>query len=156
SSRPAGRSMVALDARAAAAVEQFGTEMQAALGDRLVCLALHGSAAGADFVPGRSDVNTVIVVTAVTPPGPRDVATVLARWRRRGVARPLVVDPEYLDSAREVFPLECEDLRRQHRVLAGRDVLADLRTERAAVRRACVREARAKQLGARALFLHAA
>ena len=84
------------------------------------------------------------------------LAPVVGRWRRHGFAVPVVLDDEYLARARDTFPMELEDIRRQRRVLAGRDVFATLALDPAALRRECEQEARGKLLRLRALFLEAA
>jgi hypothetical protein len=52
--------------------------------------------------------------------------------------------------------MELDDIRRQHRLLVGRDVFATLEVTRAALRTECEREARGKLLRLRALFLRVA
>ena len=145
--------MAGLDARTEQDLGRFTTDVQAALGEGLVCLALYGSAVDGDFVSGRSDVNTAVVVGHVTPAVLDRLGPVVAPFRRRGFALPLIVDLEYLERARDVFPMELADLGRRHRVLAGRDVFVGLSIQPAALRRACEREARGKQLRLRALYL---
>src|SRR5207247_4816797 len=46
-------------------LEQFTAAVAAALGDRLVALVLYGSAARGTHVPGRSDMNTLLICEAV-------------------------------------------------------------------------------------------
>jgi hypothetical protein len=142
-----------LDARAEADLAAFVRDVQAALGDGLVGMALYGSAAGDDWVAGVSDVNTAIVVPRVTLAALEALAAVVPRWRARGFALPLVVDREYLARARDVFPMELDDVARQHRVLAGEDVFAAPPATREALRHECEHEARAKLLRLRALFV---
>lgn len=137
-------------------IAAFTRDVRDALGERLLCLALHGSAAGPDWVAGRSDVNSVVVVPWVTLEVLEALAPVVARWRPRGFASPAIMDHEYLTHARDTFPMEIDDIRRQHRVLAGADPFAALVVERAALRRECEQEARGKVLRLRALFLDAA
>src|SRR2546426_3802634 len=139
-----------------AQIAAFTRDIQAALGDRLVSLALYGSAAGDDWVTQRSDLNVAVVVPRVTPEVLETLVPVVARWRRKRFALPLVVDREYLESARDASPMELDDIRRQHRVLAGADPFAALVVDRAAMRRQCEHEARGKLLRLRALFLDAA
>lgn len=141
------------DERLERQITTFASEVAAALGDRLVCLALHGSAAGDDYVEARSDVNSVIVVPTVTMECLEALAPVVARWERRRFGIPLVIDEAFLDRGSDTFPMELEDIRRQHRVLAGRDVLTGIRIERDALRRQCEQEARGKLLRLRALYL---
>jgi hypothetical protein len=107
-------------------------------------------------VTGRSDVNTAIVVPRVTLEVLEALAPLVARWRARGFALPVLMDREYLSRARDTFPMELDDIRRQHRILAGADVFAPLELDRTALRRECEYEARGKLLRLRALFLDTA
>jgi len=148
--------MSRLDARTDGALAAFTREVQAALGDDLLCLALYGSAAGDDWVEGQSDLNVALVVPRVTFAVLEALEPIVARWRRKGLAPPAVMDREYLARARDIFPMEIDDIRRQHRLLAGRDVFADVTLDPAAIRRECEGEVRGKLLRLRALFLESA
>jgi hypothetical protein len=145
-----------LTAREAEHLAGFTDDVQAALGPRLVALVLYGSAAGDDWVAGRSDLNVAVVVSRVDAAVLGALAPVMIRWRPHRFAVPLVLDAEFLDRARDTFPIELDDIRRQHRLLAGRDVFADVTVDRAALRRECEQEGRGKLLRLRALFLDAA
>ena len=135
----------------------YTDDVRRALGAELVGLVLYGSAAGDDWVVGRSDVNTAVVVRRVSIATLDALVPLVARWRARGFALPLVVDPKHLDRSRDVFPMEIDDIRHQHRVLAGSDPFATLETEWPALRRECEQDARGKLLRLRALYLqHAA
>jgi len=140
-------------ARAEREIATFTEEMRAALGEEFVCLVLHGSAAGDEWVAGRSDLNTALVVPRVTLAVLECLAPLVARWRERGFALPVVMDYEYLRRARDTFPMELDDISRQHRLLAGTDLFANLTLDPKALRRECEREARGKLLRLRALFL---
>ena len=144
--------MAALDARAEDRLAEFAGGVRAALGERLLCLAVYGSAAGPDWVAGRSDVNTAVVVGRVTLDVLEALAPVVAT-RDPVLALPLILDTEYLQRARDTFPMELADLRAQHRVLAGTDLFAAVETDPAALRRECEREARGKLLRLRTVFL---
>ncbi len=144
------------DARTEGRIAAFTAEVEAALGEALVCLALHGSAAGDDWVADRSDVNVAIVVPEVTLAILERLAPLVVRWRARGFASPVIMDREYLARARDTFPMEIDDVRRQHRLLAGTDVFAEVAVDAAALRRECEHEARGKLLRLRALFLETA
>ncbi|HLK10906.1 MAG TPA: hypothetical protein VKW76_05960 [Candidatus Binatia bacterium] len=145
-----------LDRKAEATLAGYARDVRAALGDGLVGLVLYGSAVGEEWVAGRSDLNTAIVVPRITMEVLEALAPVVARWRRRGLAVPLIVDRDWLERARDVFPMELDDIHRRHRVLAGTDPFAALAADPAALRRECEHEARGKLLRLRALFLDAA
>jgi hypothetical protein len=148
--------MSRLDARTDGALVAFTRDIQDVLGDDLLCLALYGSGAGTDWIQGQSDLNVVIVVPRVTFPVLEALEPVVARWRRKGLSPPAIMDREYLARARDIFPMEIDDIRRQHRLLAGRDVFTDVTLDAAAIRRECEGEVRGKLLRLRALYLESA
>jgi len=140
-------------ARVEADVAAFTDDLRSALGEALVSLVLHGSAAGNEWVPGRSDINTALVVPRIDVDVLERLAPPVRRWRERSFALPVLMDEEYLAGARDTFPMELDDIRRQHRLLAGTDLFAALTLDPAALRRECEYEARGKLLRLRALFL---
>jgi hypothetical protein len=134
-------------------IRDFTTEITAALGPRLGCLALHGSAAGEDWLEGRSDLNSVLVLQTIDGSALEALAPVVGRWQRRRFAIPMVIDASFVDRARDTFPMELDDIRRQHRVLAGCDTLTDVTLDADALRRQCEQEARSKLMRLRSLYL---
>jgi len=128
-----------------------------ALGDDLVALMLYGSAARGTNVPGRSDRNVLLVVRDATPAVLRRASPALGAWAKAGHPPPLIQTEADWAASADVFPLEIEDIREAHRVLAGRnDVLSSLVTTRADQRRQLEREARAKLIRLRAEYAVAA
>ncbi|MDX2166559.1 MAG: hypothetical protein SF182_05825 [Deltaproteobacteria bacterium] len=145
--------MPGLDARAEQHLREYGGEVAGVLGERCVGVVLYGSAAGVDFVAGRSDFNTVIVVRDAPAAVLDRLAPVIARWRTHGFALPVVLDEAQVERAAQLFPMELDDIRRQHRLLAGRDPFAALPPDEAALRRECAQEAFGKLLRLRAFYL---
>ncbi|MFN8644151.1 MAG: hypothetical protein U0802_21780 [Candidatus Binatia bacterium] len=143
--------MPTLDARAEQHLQAYAAEVMQVLGDDAVGVVLYGSAAGVDWVAGRSDLNTVIVVRRVEVGALDALAPVLARWRQHGFALPVLLDLAQVAQACRLFPMELDDMRRQHRLLAGRDPFAGLDTDEAALRRECAQEAFGKLLRLRVL-----
>ena len=101
----------------------------------------------------NSDVNVTVVVPTVSIDVLEALAPVVMRWDKRRFATPLLIERDFLDRARDAFPMELDDIRRQHRLLAGTDVLSAVTVEPGAVRRQCEKEARGKLLRLRALYL---
>src|SRR5262245_12677861 len=134
-------------------IATYTGEVTHALGPRLLCLAVYGSAAGSDYFAPNSDVNVAVIVPAVTIDVLEALAPVVVRWEKRRFATPLLIERDFLRNARDAFPMELDDMRRQHRLLAGADLLADLPIDRGALRRQCEKEARGKLLRLRALYL---
>lgn len=137
-------------------IDDVGDALAQALGEAAECIAVYGSAAGDDFSQRHSDVNLVIVLRDVTFEDLRLIGATLTREAPEDLlfATPLVVVPQFLKDARDSFPIELADMAERHRILHGRDLLADLRVGRAHVREEAEREARSKLLHLRALVMH--
>jgi predicted nucleotidyltransferase len=121
-------------------------EYQACYGDALLSAVLYGSAAGADFDPGRSDVNLLLVLRRVSLEELARSAAVQKRWLKRRVTRPLFLDPPYVERSLDAFPVEFLNLKLQHRVLLGADLLSPLTIRREHLRLQIERELKGKRL----------
>jgi hypothetical protein len=141
-----------LDAKTEAALAAVADEFRGLFGTDLVAVALYGSAAGADFVAGTSDVNVVVVLERLSVDHLRRLRRHVAAWRRRGVATPLVIDRAFLRHAADVFPMELYDLQRQHRMLFGDDVFALQVITAQHLRYQCEHEVRGKLLRLHELY----
>jgi hypothetical protein len=69
---------------------------------------------------------------------------------------PLLLDREFLQRSRDVFPMEFHDIKEQHRLLWGEDVFRDLEIDTRHLRFQAEHEARSKLLRLRALYLECA
>ncbi len=135
---------------------EFGKDVQGLYGEDLVAIMLYGSAAAGEHVPGRSDINLVVVLRKLTPALLRKAAGHLRSWHRKGFATPLFFDPEILDDSLDVFPIEFLDMQERHRMLWGPDLFADLRIERANLRLQCEQELRGKAMKLRQSYVESA
>ncbi len=142
-----------LDTKTEQNIEKFAHEIQTLYGDDLVSLILYGSAAGTDFVPDRSDLNFLVVLKKVTPEALRKAMPLVRSWHRQKIATPLFVDPEFLQSSLDVFPIEFSEMQEQHRLLAGRDLLLELKISSKNLRLQCEEELKGKLLNLRRAYL---
>jgi hypothetical protein len=126
-------------------VEPFLSNVDGALGAGYSAI-LYGSAARGDFVPGRSDVNVMLVLDDVSPPVLRSLASAFARWRKLQQEPPLLMSRSEWAGASDAFPIEISDMQSAYRVLRGPDPLAGVRVEPADLRRALERELHGKLL----------
>lgn len=122
-------------------------------GGDLVSIILYGSAAGGDYRPGRSDLNFLIVLTETGIERLDQAFKTVDRWRKRYVAVPLFVTETYVQSSRDVFPIEYLDMQRRHVSVYGPDVLEGLTFDPEHVRLQCEREIKGKLLLLREGFL---
>src|SRR5207247_6292058 len=116
-------------------LEQFAAAVAAALGDRLVALLLYGSAARGTHVPGRSDVNTLLICDAVDDALFARLDAAVREWGRAGHPAPLILTEREWQTSADAFAIEYEDMREAHRLLAGRDPWRGVTVQREHLRR---------------------
>jgi hypothetical protein len=148
--------MTVLDAQTEKTLAQFTQELRQLLADELIAVALYGSGAGANFVAGASDLNVAIVVKEARLDVLQKLQPRIAAWHQQGFALPLLLDREFLQRGRDVFPMEFHDIKEQHRLLWGEDVFRDLEIDSRHLRFQAEHEVRSKLLRLRALYLECA
>ena len=141
-----------LDAQSEKTITRLTEQVRLIFGKDLVSLALYGSAAGEDFVAGTSDLNLAIVLERVTFQHLTALHHHLPKWHKLRVATPLLLDRQFLDRARDVFPMEFHDIKEQHRVLYGEEVFATLVIDGRHLRYQAEHEACGKLLRLRTLY----
>lgn len=119
----------------------------------LVSVNVYGSAARGDYDPGRSDINTLIVLEDGEPARLVPAMSRSAGWRKKGLAAPLVITRQDLQTSLDVFPVEFLNMKLFYRLLLGEDVLADLSFDPLDIRRECEREFKGKLITLRQAFL---
>lgn len=133
-------------------VEQLAQDLTSALGDRLVTLLLYGSAARDAHLPAGADRNTLLICTAVDGDVFARLAGPVGAWVRAGQPAPIILTEREWRDAADSFPIEYEDMREAHRVLAGRDPWAGITVQREHVRRQLEHEVMGKLVQARRAY----
>lgn len=116
-------------------VDDFARDVARALGDRLVTLLLYGSAARGAHVPARADVNTLLLCDSVDDDLFIRLEAPVRAWTRAGHPAPLILTEREWREAADAFPIEYQDIRDAHRILAGRDPWKGIAVQRDHLRR---------------------
>lgn len=96
-------------------------DVQRLYGDALDGVLLYGSAVRGEFLPGRSNLNVVLIVKSARADQLKKYGAVHRRWAKEQVVVPLFVTQADLPAMSLVFPLEYLEIQEQHRLLAGQD-----------------------------------
>ncbi len=136
-------------------VRPFLQQVDSALGDGYTAV-LYGSAARGDFVPGRSDLNFMLITDDLSPARLSGLGGAFAGWRKSGYDPPLVILRSEWARATDFFPIDITDLRWGYVVLRGPDPVAGLQVAPGDLRAALEREFRGKLLRLRQGYVAAA
>ena len=126
-------------------VVPFLAQVDAALGGGYSAV-LYGSAARGDFVPGRSNLNLMLILEDLSHDRLAALGRPFAAWGKSGQEPPLVMHRAEWARATDVFPIEITDMRSGYEVLRGPDPVAGLTVASADLRHALEREFRGKLL----------
>ena len=136
-------------------VTPFLAQVDAALGSGYSAV-LYGSAARGDFVPGRSDLNLMLILDDLSPRALGALAGAFGTWRKSGYDPPLVIGRREWTRATDVFPIEITDMQCGYEVPRGADPVAGLAVAPVDLRHALEREFRGKLLRLRQGYVAAA
>ena len=115
-------------------------------GKDLISVILYGSAVTEDYVPKKSDLNFLIVLSEEGIEKLHLAHGLVAGWRRKKVSIPLFLTKAYIELSLDTFPIEFLNIRKNYKVILGEDVLAELSLSKEFIRMQCEREIKGKLL----------
>ncbi|MBI4633978.1 MAG: hypothetical protein HY742_08810 [Deltaproteobacteria bacterium] len=132
---------------------EITADFNKAFGKDMLSLILFGSGADGTYVPGKSDLNFLVIVTDEGIKELDRAVEIVKKWRKRRVATPLILAKTYVLSALDSFPVEFFGIRRNHILVYGEDFVSGLSFEACDLRLQLERELKAKILHLRQGFL---
>lgn len=132
---------------------EITADFNKAFGKDMLSLILYGSGADGTYIPGKSDLNFLVILTDEGINGLDRAIEVVNKWHMRRVATPLCLTKNYVLSALDSFPVEFYGIRRNHILVYGEDFVSELAFESGDLRLQLERELKAKILHLRQGFL---
>jgi len=108
-----------------------------------------GSAVTEDFNEKTSDINSVFVLEKMDLKFIELLAPLGKRYKKKGIAAPIIMTPEYINSSLDVFPIEFLDFKHIHETVYGQDILNDIDIKMDDLRHQCERDVKSKLIGLR-------
>ena len=102
-------------------LQTYVKEVTGTFGEQMEGLLLYGSAVRGEFIPGRSNLNILLLVSSYDSAVLKQYSALHRRWSKEQIMVPLFLTEEELHMSAAVFPLEFLEIQEQHRVLGGRD-----------------------------------
>ncbi len=100
-------------------------DFKKAFGTDLVGMLLYGSATGDEYVPGKSDINILVILRDMGFTSLERGIPAVGRWRKRMVTV-VFMTRDYIDSSIDAYPIEFLNMKLNHRLLFGADVFEGL------------------------------
>jgi len=122
-------------------------------GNDLISIILYGSGASGEYIPKKSDLNFLIVLSEEGINTLEKSFKVVSKWRKRNVSIPLFLTKHYIASSLDSFPIEFLNMKVNHSLVFGEDVLSELSFEKEHLRIQCERELKGKLLQLRQGYL---
>ena len=107
-------------------IGDFVGKVQQSAGTNLESIILYGSAASGEYEADYSNINLLVVLKDTSFPSLIALAPVVESWTQQRRPAPMLITRDELERSADVFSIELLDMKRQHRVLHGTDVVASL------------------------------
>jgi hypothetical protein len=129
------------------------TDYKGIFADDVVSIFLYGSATSKDYIPGKSDINFMIVLSEDGIEHLDKAFDIVKKWRKKNLAIPLFLTENYLKTSIDVFPIEYLNVQSNYVPIYGKDILKDLSFQPEFIRLQCEREIKGKLLLLRKAYL---
>ncbi len=121
--------------------------------DTLISAAVYGSAAGKNYIPKVSDINSVFVFSSLSFTTFKNSLRIISSGIFKKIAAPLFLTKDYIESSLDVFPIEFLDMKENHILLYGEDILSNLKIEGRHIRLFCEQQIKGKLIRIRQAYL---
>ena len=136
-------------------ISPFFHEILEAAAANIHSLYLVGGVLTEDYQEGASKIDSVIMLRKMDLAFLDILARLGQNYGKKGIAAPLIMDPAYLHSSVDVFPLEFFNFKLLHHALYGEDLLAGLEIDRQELRYQCERELKGKLIWLHRIYVSA-
>jgi predicted nucleotidyltransferase len=130
-------------------IKPFIEEILSSYSDNIHSIHVVGSSVTEDFKEKTSDINSIFVLNEMDLKFIELIAPLGKKYRKKKVAAPLTMTPEYITRSLDVFPIEFLNFKLIHETVFGEDILKDIEIGKVDLRNQCEREIKSKLIGLR-------
>ena len=121
-------------------------------GDGLVSVMLYGSSASGEHTGKHSNMNVAIIMNDTSLPNLAKASKLLSRRELKPV-NPVFFTEEYIGRSTDTFPIEFLDMKENHLLLYGKDVVRELNVDLKNLRFQCEQELKSKIINLKGAYL---
>lgn len=133
-------------------LEDFIKGLRDAYGEGLVSVILYGSAASNEFATRLSNINLAVILNDAGLGNLARISGLVNKDRFR-ILNSVFFTEDYIKRSVDVFPIEFLDMKENHIVLFGKDILKVLSIDTRNLRFQCEQELKAKLLNIKRLYI---
>ena len=134
------------------ALNEFIIRLKNTYGEELISVVLYGSSASGEFTTRYSNVNLLVILKDTSLDNLNKISTLITRHKFQMI-KPLFFSEGYIKRSIDVFPIEFLDMKENHIVLHGKDVLSSLAIDIKNLRFQCEQELKAKLVNIKDAYL---
>ncbi len=136
--------------------EDFSSDYREAFGSDLLSIILYGSGARGEYIPKKSDLNFMIVLSENGMNRLSKAIPLVSKWHKKRVNTPLFLTPASIASSLDTFPIEFLNIKAAHKVVCGENFLKNLAFDKNYMRLQCEQEVKGKLIQLKKHFLETA
>lgn len=121
--------------------------------DNIISIFVCGSAAGVDYVPGVSDINLLVILEKLEFKDLQKSLKVVSKGINKKIAAPLILTRKHIQTSTDVFPIEFLEMKENHLLLYGQDLLTGLEINPTNIRLFCEEQIKGKLIRIRQAYL---
>lgn len=133
--------------------DDFLKDLMTIFPTEVLSVALYGSGARGEYVPKKSDINFLVILSEDGIHNLSRAFDLIKKWRKRRVATPLFMSERYINSSLDSFPIEFLNMKKHHKSIYGQDILSRLEISGRDLRLKCEEQLKGKLLHLREEFL---
>ncbi|MEK9150042.1 MAG: hypothetical protein AAB267_08370 [Candidatus Desantisbacteria bacterium] len=128
-------------------------EMLSIQGDKIISVALYGSAVGKDFSKKASDINIAIIFSELGFSDLKKSQKLISNGLKKRIPAPLFLTKPYIESSTDVFPIEFLEMKENHITIYGDDILSEIEVSKENLRLECESQIKGKLIRIRQAYL---
>ena len=133
-------------------IEGFIKSLKGIYGDDLISVILYGSAASGEYAGKHSNINIAVILKDTSLDVLSKASRILNK-RKFLIMNPVFFTEEYVKRSTDVFPIEFIDMKENHVVLYGKDVLNEINIDVKNLRFQCEQELKSKIINIKRQYL---
>ncbi len=121
--------------------------------DNLVSIFVCGQAAGADYIHKVSNINLFVILQRLEFQDLQKSLKTVSAGINKKIAAPLFLTRKHIESSSDVFPIEFLEMKENHLLLYGEDLLSQLEIRLGQIRLFCEEQIKGKLIRIRQAYL---